>query len=82
MAVGFEKEGGTRRVRFLTDVSHSGKEYGPQYDEQECDVDARDAAIYVRQGRAEYVGDSTPPERETLEEIPEKPGKGGRKVNA
>jgi hypothetical protein len=55
MAIAFEKKDGTRRIRFTSDVSHDGQDYGPQYDEQECEVDSVTAGQYVRQGRAEYV---------------------------
>jgi hypothetical protein len=61
MAVGYEQSGGTQRVRFLCGVSHEGREYGPDYPDKECDLDARSAAIYVREGRAQYVGNDTPP---------------------
>jgi hypothetical protein len=75
MAIGFEKPDGQRRIRFSANVSHGGIDYGPDYPEQECTMDARSAANYVREGRAQYVGDSTPPEKETLEELPATPGK-------
>jgi hypothetical protein len=75
MAVGFEKLGGPRRIRFSANVSHGGIDYGPDYAEQECSMDARSAANYVREGRAQYIGDSTSPEREKFEELPATPGK-------
>jgi hypothetical protein len=75
MAVGFEKATGTRRVRFTSNVSHDGADYGPDYPDQECDLDAKSAANYVRQGRAVYLGDDTPPEKETFEESPASPAK-------
>lgn len=55
MAVDFEKQRAPRRIRFTSDVSHDGKDYGPQYAEQECEVDSITAGQYVREGRAEYV---------------------------
>jgi hypothetical protein len=70
MAVGYEKKGGRRRVRFIKGVSHSGIDYGPDYDEQECELDARSAAVYVREGRAVYVGDDTPPPKSSTPEAP------------
>jgi hypothetical protein len=78
MAVGFEKTTGTRRIRFRANVSHGGVDYGPDYPKQELELDARSAADYVREGRAEFVGDSTPPEKETFEELP----KGGKAKGA
>jgi hypothetical protein len=66
MAIGIEKATGQRRVRFTSGVSHNGVDYGPGYDEQECELDARSAAEYVREGRAVYIGDDTPPEKETI----------------
>jgi hypothetical protein len=79
MAIGFETNRGTRRVRFSSNVSHEGVEYGPDYPVHECELDARSAAGYVREGRAAYVGDDTSPEIETFAELPAKPGKGIRK---
>lgn len=78
MAIGIEKASGQRRVRFTSGVSHQGAEYGPGYAEQECDLDARSAANYVREGRAVYVGDDTPPEKETFQESPARAGKKGK----
>lgn len=78
MAVGFERTTGTRRVRFTANVSHDGADYGPDYDADVCDLNARDAANYVREGRAQYIGDDTPPEKETFEDAPAKPGKKGK----
>lgn len=79
MAVGFEKSQGARRVRFTSGVSHDGVDYGPGYDQDVCELNARSAAEYVREGRAEYVGDDAPPERETFKDAAPKAVKGGRK---
>jgi hypothetical protein len=79
MAVGIEKTSGTRRVHFISNVSHEGMEYGPDYETSDCELNARDAANYVREGRAVFVGDDTPPEREEFKEAAPKALKKGRK---
>ena len=75
MAIGFEKKGSaTRRVRFTSDLSHNGIDYGPQYDNEVAELDARDAANYVRSGRARYEGDGVMPEKEAADASAPQPG--------
>ncbi len=55
MAVEFEKSDGKKAsIRFLSGVRHEGVDYGPGHDGGEiAEIDAREAARYVREGRAE-----------------------------
>lgn len=55
MPVEFADRKQTRRVKFVTGVHHDGVDYGPDYEQQEADVNAAAAAAYVAQGRAVYV---------------------------
>lgn len=52
MAVGFVKDDGMRRVKFLTDVSHEGVDYGPQFETDEATIPVAWANTYAKQGRA------------------------------
>lgn len=52
---GYGSKTGTRRIRFLTGVGHEGKDYGPELEEDEADVNPVDALQYVQQGRAVYI---------------------------
>lgn len=53
--VRFADKTGTRRVQFTTGVFHDGADYGPDFDEQEADINPAAALAYVQQGRAVYV---------------------------
>lgn len=55
MPVEFADKKGTRRIRFITGVHHDGVDYGPEYKQQEANVNPAAAASYVAQGRAVYV---------------------------
>jgi hypothetical protein len=78
MAVGFEKQGAkTRRIRFTSDMSHGGINYGPQFETDEVEIEARAAANYVRSGRAQFVADGPAPDRETFQDAA--PRQGGAK---
>jgi hypothetical protein len=70
MTVGFVKDDGKRRVRFLTDVSHEGVDYGPQCKTDEATIDANWANTYSRQGRA-VILEGQPPIKTTAK--PPKP---------
>jgi hypothetical protein len=76
MAVGFERAGAkTRRIRFTSDMSHEGVNYGPQFETDEAEIEARAAGNYVRSGRAQFVADGPAPERETFQDAPAQPGR-------
>lgn len=60
MGVGYVKDDGKRRVKFLTDVSHDGVDYGPQCETDEATIEAVWANTYARQGRAKIIEGQRP----------------------
>ena len=64
MGVGYVKDDGKRRVKFLTDVSHEGVDYGPQCETDEATIDVRWANTYAKQGRA-VILEGQPPVQTT-----------------
>jgi|SRR5215831_1115492 len=82
--VGFARIDKTRRVRFLANVCFDGKDYGPDYEEDEADVPLNFAFELVSDGRAELIDDG-PEEAEIDESIgrqapaPKKPAAKGRR---
>jgi hypothetical protein len=61
MPVQFVDKKGFKRLRFNRNTSHNGKEYGPDYPDQECDVENQSAFHYLAQGRAVEVKEKPAP---------------------
>lgn len=49
------EKGATRRLKFLRNTSYNGKDYGPDYESDEADVDPRWTANFLANGRAVEV---------------------------
>lgn len=49
-----EKSAG-HRLKFLRNTSYNGTDYGPDYESDEADVDARWSAVFLANGRAVEV---------------------------
>lgn len=57
MAAGQHTTKGTRRIRFTSNVSVEGVDYGPDYDEADVEMAPNEAFRFVHEGRAVYVDD-------------------------
>jgi hypothetical protein len=57
--VGFHRTDTTRRIRFVANVAYGGKDYGPDYDEDEADVTANFAYELVHDGRAVFIDEGS-----------------------
>jgi hypothetical protein len=45
-------KGALRRLKFLRNTAYNGTDYGPDYPEQEADVDSRWSVVFLSNGRA------------------------------
>lgn len=82
MPVGFHTKQGNRRIRFTSNVSYEGVDYGPDYETAEVALPPNDAFRFVHEGRAVWADEGTtePVIDESLTAPPApKPKTGGRK---
>jgi hypothetical protein len=55
--VGHHTKEGERKIRFISNVTYDGAEYGPAYDKAEASVRADFAYQFVSEGRAIFIDD-------------------------